>query len=266
MKTTFTNNKNKSSLMLALARFFLLWLIVVPMKLLAAGGSSYPLDAIEVNPRDKPSLQRGAQLYMNYCFGCHETSFQRYERVADDLGIPHDLMQEYLMPASAKIGDLMKNGVDPNEAKSWFGVVPPDLTMVARVRNPEWLYTYLRTFYLDPKRPWGVNNKVFPDVGMPHVLLDLQGGMVDTCHGASAGRDTLTGDQLCGLEPDPSFKGSLSSAQFDQAIYDLVNFLAYSAEPMKMERQRIGIYVLIFLAIFFIPAYLLKREYWKDVH
>lgn len=264
MKTKSNNKKtknNKNILALVFA-----WLVVVPLKVFAAGGSGYPLDDIEVNPADKPSLQRGAQLYMNYCFGCHETGFQRYERVADDLGIPHDLMQEYLMSANAKIGDLMKNGVEPDEIKSWFGVVPPDLTMVARVRSPEWLYTYLRTFYLDPKRPLGANNKVFPNVGMPHVLLDLQGGYIDTCKGGASGRDTLTGEPLCGLEPDPSVKGSMTPAQYDQAMYDLVNFLSYSAEPMKMERQRLGVYVLLFLAIFFIPAYLLKREYWKDVH
>ncbi|CAM3554325.1 cytochrome c1 [Parendozoicomonas haliclonae] len=238
----------------------------VPMGAFAAGGSGYPLDKMEPNPADKASLQRGAQVFMNYCFACHETSYQRYERVADDLGIPHDLMKANLMPAGGNIGDLMKNGMEPAESKAWFGTTPLDLTMVARVRNPDWLYTYLRTFYMDPKRPWGVNNKVFPDVGMPHVLLELQGAQIDTCNGQVAERDTLTGEKLCGLEPDPSIKGSMTPEQFDQAMYDLVNFLAYSADPVKMERERLGIYVLIFLAIFFVPAYLLKREYWKDVH
>ncbi len=241
-------------------------ILSIPLGVLAAGEEGYPLDAMTADPTDKPSLQRGAKLYMNYCFGCHAVGYQRYERVADDLGIPHDLMQEYLMPAGGKIGDLMKNGMDPKESKNWFGATPPDLTLVARVRGTDWLYTYLRTFYLDPKRPLGVNNMVFPDVGMPHILLELQGAQIDTCAGAEVQRDILTGERICGLEPDPSIKGSLSPAQYDQAIYDLVNFLAYSAEPMKMERQRLGIYVLLFLAIFLIPAYLLKREYWKDVH
>nr|WP_281648609.1 cytochrome c1 [Parendozoicomonas sp. Alg238-R29] len=239
--------------------------LVLPMGAFAAG-SGYPLDKMDVNVADKPSLQRGAKLYMNYCYGCHATSFQRYERVADDLGIPHDLMMENLMPAGGKIGDLMKTGMEPKESKAWFGATPPDLTLVARVRGTDWLYTYLRTFYLDPKRPWGVNNKVFPDVGMPHVLLELQGAQVDTCGGEVAQRDTLTGEKLCGLEPDPSIKGAMTPEEYDQAMYDLVNFLAYSAEPMQLERQRIGWYVLLFLIIFLIPAYLLKREYWKDVH
>ena len=247
-------------------RFLAVIALTLPVGAFASGGG-YPLDDIEPNMADKPSLQRGAQTYMNYCFGCHATSYQRYERVADDLGIPHDLMQDNLMPAGGKIGSLMKNGMEADESKSWFGATPPDLTLVARVRGADWLYTYLRTFYLDAKRPWGVNNKVFPDVGMPHVLLDLQGAQVDTCAGAGyAQRDTLTGEKLCGLEPDPSIKGSMTPEEYDQAMYDLVNFLAYSSEPMKMERESLGLYVLMFLLIFLVPAYLLKREYWKDVH
>lgn len=243
------------------------FMLILPAGVFAAAGLTYPLDKMTPNVADKPSLQRGAKLYMNYCYACHATGFQRYERVADDLGIPHDLMMENLMPAGGKIGDLMKNGMVAKESKAWFGATPPDLTLVARVRGTDWLYTYLRTFYLDPKRPWGVNNKVFPDVGMPHVLLELQGAQVDTCAGGEHGqRDTLTGEKLCGLEPDASIKGSMTPQQYDQAMYDLVNFLAYSAEPMQLERQRIGWYVLLFLIIFFIPAYLLKREYWKDVH
>ncbi|MCL6268988.1 cytochrome c1 [Sansalvadorimonas sp. 2012CJ34-2] len=238
---------------------------VLPLGAFAASGG-YPLDEMVPDMTDKASLQRGAKTYMNYCYGCHATGFQRYERVADDLGIPHDLMMENLMPAGGKIGDLMTNGMDPKESKNWFGATPPDLTLVARVRGTDWLYTYLRTFYLDPKRPYGVNNKVFPDVGMPHVLLELQGAQVDTCGGGASQLDTLTGEKLCGLEPDSSIKGSMTPGQFDQAMYDLVNFLSYSGEPMQLERQRLGIYVLLFLLVFFVVAYLLKREYWKDVH
>ncbi len=238
---------------------------VLPLGSFAASGG-YPLDSMEPDISNKASLQRGAKTYMNYCYGCHATGFQRYERVADDLGIPHDLMKEHLMPAGGKIGDLMANGMDPKESANWFGAAPPDLTLVARVRGTDWLYTYLRTFYLDAKRPWGVNNKVFPDVAMPHVLLDLQGAQVDTCNGGLPQRDKLTGEKLCGLEPDTSIKGSMTPAEYDQAMYDLVNFLSYSGEPMQLERQRLGYYVLMFLAIFFVVAYLLKREYWKDVH
>ncbi len=249
-------------------KILITWLFVLlPVTAFAAGGGGYPLDHIETDVSDQASLQRGAKFYMNYCAGCHETQFQRYERVADDLGIPHDLMMDNLVFTDAKIGNLMKNGMVESEAKQWFGAAPPDLTMVARVRGTDWLYTYLRTFYLDPKRPWGVNNKVFPDVAMPHVLLELQGGLIDTCAGDTEGQiDTLTGEKLCGLVPDPEYKGSMSTEEYDQAMYDLVNFLDYSGEPMQLDRQRIGVYVLLFLAFFFVVAYLLKREYWKDVH
>lgn len=235
-----------------------------------AGATGYPLDPVDTDPSDKASLQRGAGYYQNYCAACHATGFQRYERVADDLGIPHDLMMANLVfNKNAKIGDLMTNSMKPNEAKQWFGASPPDLTLVARVRGADWLYTYLRTFYEDSKRPWGVNNKVFPDVGMPHALLELQGVQIDTCAEGEAdtlARDPLTGERLCGLKLDPERKGRMSPEAFDQVVYDLVNFLDYSAEPMKMQRQQLGIYVFLFLLIFLVFAVLLKREYWKDVH
>lgn len=149
----------------------------------------------------------------------------------------------------------------------WFGATPPDLTLVTRVRGDDWVYTYLKTFYEDPKRPWGVNNKVFPDVGMPHALLELQGVQIDTCGVEDPNkRDPLTGEKICGLKADPARKGSMSESEYDQAMYDLVNFLAYSAEPMKVKRQQLGIYVLLFLILLFVVTFLLKREYWKDVH
>ena len=235
----------------------------------AASNNSWPMDHITVDATDKSSLQRGVKYYQNYCAGCHATGYQRYERVADDLGIPHDLMLKNLVfDKNAKIGSLMANAMDPAEAKQWFGATPPDLTLISRVKGgPDWLYNYLRTFYEDPKRPYGVNNKVFPDVGMPHVLEGLQGIQIDTCYGADpSARDPLSGDKVCGLIVDPERKGSLSAAQYDQMVYDLVNFLAYSAEPMKEERQQLGIYVFLFLFLFLIFAVLLKREFWKDVH
>ena len=212
--------------------------------LASAATGSFPLDKVEVDPTDKASLQRGVKYYQNYCAGCHSTKYQRYERVADDLGIPHDLMMDHLVfDQHAKIGNLMNNSMNESEAAQWFGATPPDLTMVTRVRGgADWLYTYLRSFYEDPKRPYGVNNKVFPDVGMPHVLYELQGIQIDTCQGGDpTARDPLTGGKLCGLVPDPERKGSLTPAQFDQMVYDLVNFLAYSAEPMKEERKQTGI-------------------------
>jgi ubiquinol-cytochrome c reductase cytochrome b subunit len=246
-------------------------LTFLPLKAVAAGGGDVHLDHMEPNLRDKASLQHGAGLYMNYCMGCHSLRFSRYERVADDLGIPHDLMTEYLvLDSSHKIGSLMTNSMSSDLGKSWFGAAPPDLTLVARARSPDYLYTYLRTFYEDPERPFGVNNRVFPNVGMPHALLELQG--LQTCAMGPDGkgrRDPLTGEDI--LEDDcGNFslveEGILSPDEFDEAVYDLVNFLVYVGEPAALDRQRIGVYVLLFVAVFFIFAWLLNREYWKDVH
>jgi ubiquinol-cytochrome c reductase cytochrome b subunit len=173
-----------------------------------------------------------------------------------------------------KIGSLMENAMDETMAKVWFGATPPDLTLVSRARQPEWLYTYLRTFYKDDSRPYGVNNKVFKDVGMPHVLLELQGmqecamGPVKAANGGVK-RDPLTGEDIL-EEPCGRLKvaepGSMTTEEFDTAMYDLVNFLAYTAEPMAKDRERIGLYTLLFIALFTVFAALLNREYWKDVH
>jgi len=180
-----------------------------------------------------------------------------------------DLYQANLMfDPTIKIGSLMDNAMDKANAKVWFGATPPDLTLVSRARQPEWLYTYLRTFYRDDTRPYGVNNKVFPKVGMPHVLMELQ-GMPECVPGPAHGGADHAGagatDEPCGgLEIATA--GAMTPEEYDAAIYDLVNFLAYTAEPMKLERQRIGVRVMLFLAIFFVFAWLLSREYWKDVH
>jgi ubiquinol-cytochrome c reductase cytochrome b subunit len=234
-----------------------------------------PCDEFKANPHDKASLQSGAKYYMNYCMGCHSLKYARYNRVAEDLGIPEDLFEANLIfDPNIKIGSLMDNAMDDGTAKAWFGATPPDLTLVSRARQPEWLYTYLRTFYKDPTRPYGVNNKVFKDVGMPHVLLELQGmqecamGPVQA-HNGGVKRDPLTGEDI--LE-DPcgrftiSQAGEMTPEEFDGAMYDLVNFLAYMAEPMAADRQRIGIFTLLFITLFFVLAWLLNREYWKDVH
>ncbi len=249
--------------------------ILAPSALAASSG--YPLEDIDVDPRDLPSLQRGARLYVDYCLGCHSLKFQRYERTADDLAIPHDVAMDTLVFTGQKIGSLMTNAI-PEDSKAWFGGPPPDLTMVTRVRGDAWVYTYLKTFYVDELRPLGVNNEVFPNVGMPHALLDLQGvqrkGCIDRPVLNEAGaekRDPLVPGKAvmaekCGelfVEPDT---GTLTAEEYDQAVFDLVNFMAYVAEPAKLDRQRIGVYVLIFLLILFVFAYLLNREYWKDIH
>ncbi len=257
-------------------QFAALIFALLPTFSFAAGGVEYPLDKVDVDLSDKAALQDGARTFANYCMGCHGAEYQRYERVATDLGIPEDVMMENLVFTGAKIGDHMKTGMQANDAKVWFGAAPPDLTLVARVRGEDWLYTYLRTFYEDPARPYGVNNKVFPNVGMPNVLSELQGRQVIGCKQVQIVEDgkkvfdPLTGapvtDEACDQLTIVPKTGSLSEAEFDEKIKNLVSFLAYSANPVKLESQRIGTYVLLFLAFFFVFAYLLKREYWKDVH
>ncbi len=257
----------------------ILILAVVPLKVVGAESShqcgTIDCDPIAVDPLDKASLQHGAQVYMNYCLGCHSLQYARYNRVAEDLGIPEDLFMENLMfDPSVKIGSLINNAMAEDNAKKWFGATPPDLTLVSRARQPEWLYTYLRNFYRDDKRPYGVNNRVFKDVGMPHVLLELQ-GMQECSMGPAtadkggAKRDTLTGEEImeepCG-QLVVTEAGAMSPEAFDSAMYDLVNFLAYMAEPMAADRKRIGAMVLLFIALFFVFAWLLNREYWKDIH
>ena len=234
------------------------------------------LESVNIDVSNKVAMQDGARTFVNYCMGCHSAKFQRYQRVADDLGIPHDLMLDKLVFTGAKIGDHMVTGMQPADAKVWFGAVPPDLTLVARVRGTDWLYGYLRSFYEDPARPWGVNNKVFPNVGMPNVLVGLQGRQVIGCKQVQAvenGKkkyDPLTGSPLtheaCDQLTIVPKTGTLTEEQFDETVKNLVTFLAYSANPVKLQHQRIGTYVLVYLAILFIFAYLLKREYWKDVH
>ena len=250
-------------------------LAILPAFSFAAGGNVH-LDPVDVDLTDKAAMQDGLKTFTNYCMGCHGAQYQRYERVARDLGIPEDVMMGNIVFTGAKIGDHMKTGMQPEEAKVWFGAAPPDLTLVARVRGNDWLYTYLRSFYEDPARPYGVNNTVFPNVGMPHVLAPLQGRQVFGCKQVQVvenGRkqfDPLTGTPITAEKCDQLTvmpgTGQLSEAEYDEKIKNLVTFLAYSANPVKLESQRIGTYVLLFLVVFFVFAYLLKREYWRDVH
>ncbi|MCM2678633.1 cytochrome c1 [Echinimonas agarilytica] len=235
--------------------------LLMPSMALAAG-SSVPLDHANVDLSDKASLQRGAKLFMNYCFGCHSTQYQRYERVATDLGIPIPLMQEHLVVTGVKVGELMENSVEDSQAEKWFGAAPPDLTLVSRVRGADWIYTYLRGFYVDETRPFGVNNVVFPSVGMPHVLEELQG--IPTKHYETRLVDGEEKQVYLGIQTDGS--GEMSVDEYDRAVLDLVNFLKYSAEPIALERQRMGYWVLGFLFILLIISYFLKKEFWRDVH
>lgn len=236
----------------------------------AGGGHTFPDDDIEIDWDDKAAMQRGARTFVNYCMGCHALGYSRYNRVGQDLGIPDDLVSENLIfttqptAEKTKVGSLMKITMTPEYAESAFGTVPPDLSLIARSRGVDWLYNYLRGFYIDESRVGlGVNNGVFANVGMPHVLAGLQGLQVPKYQTQSDGHG---GEQEIIVGFDIIKAGSMDKAEYDQTIYDLVAFLDYVAEPYKQTRRNVGTGVLIFLFGFLILAYLLKKEYWKDVH
>lgn len=208
-------------------------LVLSPFTVQAAGHGGVELLHAPVNAQDKVSLQNGAKLFVSYCLGCHTAKYMRYERIASDLQIEPKLVQEYMMFTGDKLGEQMNTKTDPKDQAKWFGAAPPDLTLEARLRGADWVYSYLLGFYPDDKRPFGVNNHVFQDVAMPHVLADLE------------------------KQQKPE--------EFKQSVGDLVNFMAYMAEPIKAERERLGVFVLIFLGILMIPVWFLNKEYWKDV-
>lgn len=259
-----------------LSRVLVLTTLLAPGLALAAS-EGVALDHIETDHSDLPSLQRGAQMYMNYCLGCHSLEHQRHVRTATDLGIPEDLYRENLIFSEADIGSHITNAMPEEGSKNWFGAAPPDLTMVTRVRGADWVYTYLRGFYLDPSRPLGVNNDVLANAGMPHVLIELQGVPRKVCKQApvkGSGGEVRDGlepgkavtEEQCGFIEVEEGTGLMTAAEFDEAVYDLVNFLDYTGEPYKQDRQRIGVYVILFLIVLFVFSWLLGREYQKEVH
>jgi ubiquinol-cytochrome c reductase cytochrome c1 subunit len=238
-------------------------LLLVPPLATAAGGHGIQLEDANIDLSDQASLQRGAKYFVNYCMGCHSLKYMRYNRMAADLGINEVGLRQNLILTGGKPGDLMTNAMRPEDAEKWFGTEVPDLTLVTRWRSPDWVYTYLKSFYADESRPYGVNNLVFPDVGMPHVLSSLQ-GVQEAVYEEKMGEDGEPVRHVTGLRPvEP---GSMTAEEYEKLARDLANFLAYAGEPVKLERQRLGIYVLLFLGLFFILAYALKKEYWKDVH
>ena len=273
----------KKGLISAVAVMFLMF-----SQLALASGASVELLDFEPDLKDQAGLQKGAQTYVNYCLGCHEMSYQRYSRLAEDLGIPVELASEYLIFDDRKIGEHMTNPVSVKQQKKWFGAAPPDLTLVARARGEKWLYTYLKTFYLDDSRPNGVNNLVFKDVGMPNVLGLIQGDQVckpawATAENGGQKRDAISGvpiedpSQPCKRIETVKDSGELSPEEFDEVIQNLVSFMVYTAEPVKIhdrtflgmdlnQREVFGVYSLLFLCVFGIFAILLNREYWKDIH
>ena len=239
-------------------KLFLL-LTLVSMPVFAAGGGGMHLDDVDIDMNDTASLQRGAGLFVNYCLSCHSAAFMRYNRMSEDLQIPKEVVEDNMMFTADRIGGLMKTAMPAEDAKTWFGKAPPDLSLIARSRGPEWIYTYMRSFYLDDSSPSGWNNVLFEKVAMPHVLYNLQGARHAIFKKDDHGVEVFDHYEM--VKP-----GSLNEDEFDASVRDLTNFMVYLAEPARMVRYKLGVYVLIFLSIFFVFAYLLKKEYFKDVH
>lgn len=220
----------------------------------AAGGGT--LLHAEANIRDKAAAQRGARLFVNYCFSCHAASYMRYNRLAEDLDLGEDLVMEHLVFAEAKIGDTMKTAMRPKDAVAWLGKEPPDLSLIARSRGTDWLYTYFLSFYRDDSGGW--NNLLLPNAAMPHVFWQLQ-GIQEPVYAEHDGLRVIEHLEL--VEP-----GTLSPEAYEESMRDLVTFLAYLSEPAQIKRRNVGIWVMLFLALFALLTYLLKAEYWRDVH
>ena len=255
-----------------------------------SAGSGLGLLTAKVDLEDTASLQRGAGLYVNYCLGCHSLSFMRYDRMGRDLDLTSGQVSENLLYAADKSTAPMSIAMRPEAARNWFGVEPPDLSVISRARGPDWLYSYLTTFYADsnPSRPFGVNNVVFEDVGMPHALVPLQG--LQTYVRGEAPEEArevhalglaVDGDDILvrksATMPDGSHvpvvdrlrvtaPGDLRPAEYRRAMRDLVNFLVYVGEPSQIERQALGFWVVLFLVVLALILRALYKEYWKDVH
>lgn len=223
-----------------------------------AAGEQQDLEKAYVNLSDRASLQRGAQLFVNYCLSCHSAAYMRYNRLASDLGLSEDLVKENLMFTTEKIGEHMKATMREEDAEAWFGVAPPDLSVTARSRKPDWIYTYLKSFYEDDSTVTGWNNTIFPNVAMPHVLYTLQGT-------PSAVIEEHNGNkEVTALELKSP--GKLTPVEYDRVARDITNFMVYLAEPAKLVRYQVGFWVMVFLGVFIFVSYLLKKEYWRDVH
>jgi len=237
--------------------------LAVSMPLFAAPAMAeeeghYPHSGTDLS--DRASLQRGAQLFMNYCSGCHSLKYLRYSRMAEDLGLSEDEVQNNLNLTGAKFGEQIHVSLTEEQGKQFFGKMPPDLSVIARVRGSDWIFSYLKSFYLDESRPLGWNNTVFPNASMPNPLWQMQG-----LQQAEFGKPDAAGERpveklVLGTP------GTQSPEQFDQTVRDITAFLEYAGEPAALKRQTMGVWVVLFLAFFTFLAYLLKKEYWRDVH
>ena len=232
--------------------------VLVSASAMAATGGDLQQSGVDLG--DQASLQRGAQLYMNYCSGCHSLKYLRYSRIAEDLGLTEEQVMDNLNFTGAKFGEQVMVSMPEANATEWFGKMPPDLSLISRVRGSDWIYTYLKSFYLDESSALGWNNKLFPAVSMPNPLWELQG-----LQHAEFGEPDATGERpVTGLKVTQP--GSLDPQAFDQSVRDITAFLEYAGEPAALKRQSMGVWVILFLAAFTFLAWLLKKEYWRDVH
>lgn len=209
---------------------------------------------------DRASLQRGAQLYMNYCSGCHSLKYLRYSRMAEDLGLSEEEVMQNLNFTGAKFGEQIQVSMPVAGGEKWFGKMPPDLSLISRVRGSDWIYTYLKSFYLDESRPVGWNNKLFANASMPNPLWELQ-GLQQPVYGKKTDAGEMPVEGFTISQP-----GTQNAEQFDQTVRDITAFLEYAGEPVAVKRQSLGVWVILFLVFFTFMAWLLKKEYWRDVH
>src|SRR3989344_2908853 len=239
----------------------LLFSLFFMLPLLALANEGAQLDHAPIDLKDQASLQRGARTFVNYCLNCHSAAYMRYNRLKD-IGLTDAQIKDNLLFAGKKVGDTMTVSMPTKDAKNWFGVAPPDLTVIARARGADWLYSYMRSFYRDTTTQTGWNNTVFDKVAMPHVLWQLQGQQVlkvkekTDAHGIKVESHMLELDK----------PGSLLPAEYDAMVADLVNFLVYLGEPAQSQRKSLGLIVLLFLGLLFVLTYYLKKEFWKDIH
>jgi ubiquinol-cytochrome c reductase cytochrome c1 subunit len=232
--------------------------LLVSFSAAAAGGGDLLQSGVDLG--DRQSLQRGAALYMNYCSGCHSLKYLRYSRIGEDLGLSEQEVMENLNFTGAKYGEQVGVSLSEADGTKWFGKMPPDLSLVSRVRGSDWIYTYLKSFYLDESRPLGWNNKLFPNVSMPNPLWQMQGLQ----HAEYGEADKATGERpVHGLRI--AQPGSMEPEQFDRAVRDISAFLEYAGEPAALKREKMGVWVILFLVFLTFLAWLLKHEYWKDV-
>lgn len=228
-----------------------------------AAGPSVPLQRSGADVADQASLQRGARLYMNYCAGCHSLKFVRYNALAEALGLTEAQVAENLQFTGDRPHDLILSAMPAEESTLWFGMAPPDLSLTARARSVDWIYTFLKSFYADPDSALtGANNTVLVGTAMPHVLWDLQ-GVQEAVFREDVDTDGTVHRVFEGFEL--TTPGLLTPDEFDQAARDLTAFLSWAAEPMQLQRQRLGIMVLLFLFVLFVFSYLFYKELWKDV-